>query len=126
MSRCNFVVPRPIIPSSDAYALYIFGPRSGVTRSSENRDARFINPFRRVNAGKGNAFSKSVNNSGNISAKSSAGGQSYRQLNFREKYTLSFKGHFGFVERNSSKNFPTVLGSILSVLQSTRRHRTLP
>lgn len=82
ISRCNFVVPFPLIPSCDAYALYIFGPRSGVTRSSGNREARFINPFRLVYPGKGNAFSKSLNNSGNISAKSSAGGQSYHVKTF--------------------------------------------
>ena len=72
-------MPLPSILSSEAYALYIFGPISGVTRSSGNRAARFMNPFRRVYRGNGSAFSKSENRSGKISAKSSAGGQSYSQ-----------------------------------------------
>lgn len=80
MSRWSFVVPCPSFPSFEAWAMYIFGPMSGVTRSEGNRAARFMNPLRRVYRGKGKAFSKSANKAGKISAKSSEGGQSYNEM----------------------------------------------
>lgn len=61
--------------------MYIFGPRSGLTRKSGRRETRFKRPSRFVYSGNGSACIRSLNCCGRMSLKSSPGGQSFNFSN---------------------------------------------
>ena len=76
MSRCRLVLPSRG-DRAEPYALYNFGPRSGLTKNSGSLEARLSMPLRCVYSGSGSDCIRSWYRAGIMSAKSSVGGQSF-------------------------------------------------